>query len=641
MKQEETTPESGDGQLSGLFRRRYLPSTLQEYYRLYHESLAHREEYWKFQATRLDWDTPFTEIANEQFYDGAVRWFSDGRLNAFNNAIERHIADGRGGETAFVYLPVEGEPTLYTYAELKRESIRLATALNRAGIQTGDKAALYLPDCPETVIFMLACSLAAITYVPIPYHFTAEIATEIVRDSDARLLMIASETRSRSYTERIKAVSAAMEDITVVTIGGGNGISYERFIEGDDPDQAQVTNADAEHPLFFLYANSATGIPRGSVFPTAGYLVQAAQSYETLFMSVSPEGRQIACTLNLASAAGQSYGLWGPLLNGVCTIITEEGENAGVSMLNRILDLFASPSLIASPRLLTAVKNELEEKPLHGKNKFSHIACSGDVLTPRMVSFAGETLSYGAERIMNIWIQSESGTALIATLPTDELNRPGALGVPAFGITPKVMNNMGTKCRTNESGQLLFSTSWPGMIRIIWAQPDRFQELYFRRINGHFMTNDAVRLDAEGFYWFMGRLDDVVKVRGQSLATSEIEAVLVTHEKIAEAAVVSIPGEESDNLVAFLSFEKEFVDRGENAGSEELENELSAIVTARIGEFALPSRYIFARELPRTRTGKLVRRVLRRIATGDIAHDEDLSHVANPESVKNLIQDSE
>ncbi|HUT62351.1 MAG TPA: hypothetical protein VMZ04_00195, partial [Anaerolineae bacterium] len=237
------------------------------------------------------------------------------------------------------------------------------------------------------------------------------------------------------------------------------------------------------------------------------------------------------------------------------------------------------------------------------------------------------------------WIQSESGAALINTYTTSALNRSGALGLPFLGIKPLIINHMGQICRPNESGQLVFDSSWPSMIRTIWGQSERFREHYFRRLPGYFITNDGVRVDNEGFFWFMGRLDDVIKVRGQSLATLEIETVLVTHPDISEAAVVSVIIEESDNLIAFLAVEQRRFEQEQNSDFSLLESELTGYIVKRIGEFALPNRYVFVRDLPRTRTGKIVRRILRRIAKGDITQDEDLSHIVNPDSVDKFIRE--
>lgn len=641
MNKETNEHETGLERSRELFLGRF-PATLRDYHRLYHESTQYREEYWKSQSERLRWAVPFSRVVDEDFSHGKTTWFPDGRLNAASNALDRNIESDRADKPALIYTVHGQTDTSISYRDLADKVHAAANALAGSGLKAGDRAALYLPDRPETVIAMLACSLLGIIYVPIPYTFTTEITAEIIRDCGASLLIVSGSSLSKTYLDRARQVAGASSGISVVTVDGVGDVSlsWNDFLKKGADGKAESDDYASTHPLFIAYANSATGIPRGSVFAVGGYLVQAALSYDTIFRSL-PAGdnsEAIVCTLSLASAAGQSYGLWGPMLNGSAVIITAEGENSCAESLKGILDGFDAPALLTTPLMLTTLKRELNDNRLAGERGFSIVACCGDVLTPRLVRFAGQTLSVNADRVINLWIQSESGTAIINDYPSPELNRPGALGLPAFGITPSALNTMGIKCRTNESGQLVFSSSWPGMVTTIWGQPDRFKELYFNRIPDHFMTNDAVRVDAEGFYWFMGRLDDVVKVRGQSLATSEIEAVIVGHSSISEAAVVSVPGEENDNLIAFISLEHKIVDSVNNAMSKKIEAELSDIIIARIGEFALPNKYVFARELPKTRTGKLVRRVLRRIASGDIAHDEDLSHVANPEAVKDLVE---
>ncbi len=641
MNKDTNEHETGHERSRALFLG-HFPATLRDYHRLYHESIQYREEYWKSQSERLRWTAPFSRVVDEDFSNGRTVWFPDGRLNAASNVLDRNTEDDLADKPALIYAVHGKTDTSISYRELSDKVLAAAKALSGSGLKAGDRAALYLPDRPETVIAMLACSLIGVTYVPIPYTFTVEITAEIVRDCGASLLIVSGSSLSKTYLDRARQVAAASRGISVVTVDGGGdaSLSWNDFLNKNADGEAAAVDYASTHPLFIAYANSATGIPRGSVFAAGGYLVQAALSYDAIFRSL-PAGdssEAIVCTLSLASAAGQSYGLWGPMLNGSAVIITAEGENSCAESLKGILDIFGSPALLTTPRMLTTLKRELNDNRLTGERGFSIVACCGDVLTPRLVRFAGQALSVNADRVINLWIQSESGAAIINDYPSPELNRPGALGLPALGITPSALNTMGMKCRTNESGQLVFSTSWPGMVTTIWGQPDRYRELYFNRIPDHFMTNDAVRIDAEGFYWFMGRLDDVVKVRGQSLATSEIEAVIVGHSSISEAAVVSVPGEENDNLIAFISLEKKIVDSVDDAMSKKIEAELSDIIIARIGEFALPNRYVFARELPKTRTGKLVRRVLRRIASGDIAHDEDLSHVANPEAVKDLVE---
>ena len=629
-------PSSPDGQDTFHLE---IPGDLQGYRKLYGSSIANRAEFWSSQARRLSWDTPFTSPVTEDFAAAKVTWFGDGYLNACNNALDIRIESGDGDNAALVYVS-DGENTRrLSYSELRTLVIRLAGALKKQGLAAGDRVALYLPDCPETAIMMLACARLGITYVPIPARFTAEIAAEIVHDCGASLVLMNPASANQSYNARATTVIDLLnEKVSIVSAGepADGATVIDRMMADADPSSGETcASMKAEHPVFILYANSAAGVPRGSVFPTAGFMVQAAVSFDIIFCGQSEHTGGILCTLDLASAAGQSYGLWGALLNGTAVIISAHGEESNAALLAGVLEAYPSAALITSPGMLASLRGELNGGGLPGGGKFPLIVCSGDVLSPRLVAFAGESLASGPERVLNMWIQSESGASLISTFPHHALNRPGALGLPQPGVTPRVLNTMGQACRPNESGQLVFEGSWPAMVRGIWGQTERYRELYFQRNPGFFSTNDGVREDNEGFIWFMGRIDDVIKVRGQSLATSEIEAVLVAHPDVEEAAVVTVVGEESGRLFAFIA-----VDR-EKTGSQALaalEADLSALISRRIGEFAVPNRFAFGRELPRTRTGKVVRRLLRRIATGDISIEEDLSHVANPGAVQELLQ---
>lgn len=643
MNNEDSIQESETGKYNKIFQAK-IPANIQEYHILYHRSIEQREKYWGVQAKRLKWDKDFTTTVREDFSTADIAWFIDGKLNGCKNALDVHIEDGRGSEKALVYYTPDGHLKSYSYNELQIEVQRIAAALESEGYKAGDRIAIYMPDCPETVFFMLACACLGIIYVPIPCHFNAEITSEIIHDSGASLLIISQSLEKQSYRERSLRVAQKIGEIKIIIISGeapGKMLTYPEFLNrSPEKPEKSYMSVEAEHPLFIIYANSAAGIPRGSVFATGGFLVQAATSFDSIFQSEknAVNAESIVCTLNLVSAAGQSYGLWGPLLNGSCIVFSADGEETTADTLRELLNESDSPVLLTTPRMLTALKRKLNDASLSEKKRFLLVACCEDVLTPRLVSFAGKALASGAEKVLNMWLQSESGTALINTYQDIELNRPGALGVPFFGTKPLAMNNMGQLCRTNESGQLVFAFSWPGMLRTVWGQPERFRELYFQRLPGYFMTNDGVRIDSEGFFWFMGRLDDVIKIRGQSLATSEIEAVLVTHPEISEAAVVSAAGKDSDNLIAFLIVETKMIDSKDKSELNTLESELSDNIVRRIGEFALPDHYVFAGDLPRTRTGKLVRRILRRIASGGISPEEDLSHVANPESVEKLIE---
>ncbi len=615
-----------------------IPSDIDHYRTLYAESIDNREEFWRIQAELIKWDNAFETIVDEDFSAGTISWFSDGKLNACFNALDSHLENGTAGAAALTCYDNNGVSCEYTFNELLSEVAALAGALKKNGLKTGDRVVLYLPDSPESVFFMLACARLGILYVPIPVHYTTEVIHDILDDCKASMIVISPDERGDSYSERAVTLIEMLDGIIVINTGKSKvegAIAYSGLVSGSEKiTPADCESVEAEHPLFILYAGYAAGVPRGSVFATGGFIVHAVSSFTVLFQSVDGESEKmnIACCTNLASTAGQCYGLWGALISGAGVIITEAGDTPSTTLLLRILDEDPVPALFTTPRLLAALKRELGSEPLSKDRRFPLVACYGDILAPRFVVFAGNSLTTGIERVINMWIQSESGAALINTYANAGCNSPGTIGLPAFGIKPRIINNFGETCRTNESGQLVFENSWPGMIRTIWGQPERFIELYFQRNAGYFGTNDGVRADCNGFFWFMGRLDDVIKVHGQSIATSEIEAVILSHPMVAESAVISIDGEEDEDIIAYVVTEQ-----SSESNYEKPVADMTGDIERRIGEFAVPVRFIVTDELPRTRTGKIVRRLLRRIADGTISPQEDLSHVANPHVVDKLI----
>ncbi len=620
--------------------QRIKTADLQSYLRLLNESLEHRESFWKQQAGRISWDVPFDTVFHEDFNAAQISWFDGGTLSAYRNVFKPQGGESGGNNPSLVYYAPDMAEQRFDKTELASRVNEVAAGLAARGIKAGDRVALYLHDCPETVFLILACSLIGVTYVPVPSGFTPEVAAEIINDCGAKLLLLAMDSPSPTYHERAIALIRILTGVTVVTTGPAvdEHIPFSELADGTSP-SVEPISVKAEHPLYILYANSATGIPRGSVFPTGGYLVQAAASYDCVFNS----DRQgcVFTSFDLASSAGQAYGLWGPLLNGSTIIISSAGEEIGANLLSEILKKNPSTAFFTSPRVVTSLKMGSDEDILDGTSRFSLVVSCGDVLTPRLVKFAAAALTTAPEQVINLWIQSESGVAVINTYSSLALNSPGALGLAFPGINPLVVNTMGEPCKPNESGQLVFTGSWPAMIRAIYGQEERYRELYFQREPGCFSTNDGVRMDDEGMFWFMGRLDDVIKVRGRSLATSEIEAILVAHEKIAEAVVVSVGLGEGWKLYAFLVLHEGMVDSASESSISAFRKELSDYVTRRIGEFAVPDTFIITSELPRTRTGKIVRRLLRRVATGDISPEEDLSHVANPESIDKIMKDKD
>ena len=614
-----------------------IPATLQEYKHLYNDSIENREDYWRSQAELVSWKTTFDSVYEEDMEQGAFSWFLNGTINACVNALMRHLETG--GDEAALYYYDDGNPMItVTRRELFEKAQALAGAFSTYGVSDKDRVAIYMPDTPETVITIMACALAGVTVVPVPSYFTAEIVHDILNDCGAKLLFVSGKSGG-SYSDRVQYLAGNYDDVVIISCGDTaveGAVSFDDVITagGETPFTTPVY-VDAEHPLFILYTNSASGIPRGSVFATGGYCVQAASTFATIFASsgdISAAGKVYA-GMSLSTAAGLSYGIWGPLILGSSIVLSSQADQPTVDMLCRICDNDSPPAILGTPRLLSSLKQQLGTEVWPCESRFPLFASCGDMLTPRLVRFAGNSLVDEEHHVVNMWIQSESGTSLILAPARKDMQLPGTLGLPMPGISLRNINHFGENCRTNESGQLTFTHSWPSMIRTIWGQQERFEELYFRQQPGLYATNDGIRIDDNGFIWFMGRLDDVIKVRGLSLATSEIEAVLNAHHQVNESVVVSIQRDDIEILYAFLvTVESEAID------IQTLTSELSATINRRVGEFAVPNHFIITGELPRTRTGKVLRRILRRIASGEMSDREDLSHVANPDSVDKLLK---
>jgi acetyl-CoA synthetase len=640
MGENRSQADSGERDGRELIPSR-LPAGLKEYTKFYRQSIESRVEFWRIQAGRLVWEKEFGEVVRENFAEGTVSWFSGGSLNACRTILDRRIEQGEGDAPALLAADDDGGFRSMTCRELDEEAGRFAAALEASGIGRGDRFMLYLPDSPATVACMLGCARLGVVIVPVPVRYTAELVGEIAADCGASGILVAPRDDSPFYASRALTVMAAFPGKTVVNAGAKEvpgAIFLGSFLSrgGAVPGCVAI---ESEDPFLILYANSAAGVPRGSVFAAGGFLVQAAVTFDYLFSSPVGGGktRSMVCELELASAAGQSCGVWGPLLNGTCVVIAAGGKRSPAERMRDVLDRCDSPVLLTTPVFLSELKKEIDDSQRAPEKRFALVASTGDVLKPRHIGFAAQTLTSGPEKVLNLWVQTECGAAVIGTFPGAELNRPGALGLPFPGIEPVVVNNLGQACKPNESGQLGFRGSWPSMIRTIWSQDERYRQLYFRRVHGMYSTNDGARIDADGFVWFMGRLDDVIKVRGQSLATSEIEAVLVAHPQVTEAAVVSVEEENGETLVAFLVLDRSMGGADQSA-LHDLEAELTRSIERRVGEFTLISRFIVAQEFPRTRTGKVVRRMLKRIAVGDIGGDEDMSHLANPDAVSELIR---
>ncbi|MCD6499516.1 MAG: AMP-binding protein [Deltaproteobacteria bacterium] len=680
MSEQKT---SRDNQRDILFPR-HPPTTLDDYLHLQQDSILHREAYWKQQAERMVWATPPTVIVEEDWANATCRWFADGRLNACVNAIDRWIDEDKGDQVALVVLGRGSIEKRWTFAKLRTEVDRVAAAMVHDGLTAGDRVVIWAEMRWQAIVTILACARAGLTYVLLPTAIPLHYVSVLVHDCDASMVITdqpsaqtPTEPERDGKTDETQNLKTLIERqgkrIPVIEINDGTEPNpFTQWVERTAKEQGRIEPVivPSEHPLMLLYPRVTAGLPRANVFATGGFITQTATSYDHLFgqvlASVAEPG--VVSTIERTSMAEQSYGIWGPLLNGHHIVLL--AQRANITLGDLLADTEGQRSnhvLITTPDHLLRWRNEQRQinavhdrassepsrqqpaanPPSNGasgqgsetnpREDFAVVAATSKPLTPRTAAFTEQSLVDAPHRLVNLWTQSESACALITAYPTADLNRPGLLGLPALGVDMAVVDDFGQLSKTNEGGHLMLRRSWPGMVRGIWNQPGRLFDLYFRRNPGFFATNDGVRVDKDGFVWFMRRLDDVVKINGQSLSTSEVEGALLSHPFVDEAAVVGSHEEGQDTIIAFIVPSDESTEDAKSR--KEAIKDLKAWLAETMGDCFVPSRIVPMTALPRTRTGKVIRRLLKRIAVGDASPSEDLSHVANPEAITSLFND--
>ena len=590
-----------------------LPARLDAFRRLHRHTLDHREQFWAAQAERLQWQTVFSCVVKEDFSKPQASWFCDGQINAAQNALHRIIEKGKGETPALVFYQKLGHVSTLTFNELKDKVLRLAAAFHQDGLVRGDCIALNLPNCPEFIISALAAAYLGITYLPIGCHLPASIVAEDVTASRTKLVIMANRNAYEEKKDHILRVRSLLGNLPVLTsdetIQGVQNL--EEYMAQTDPSGLKPACPLADHPLFAVYENRLAGKHVGSVFPTAGFLVQAHASFDDIFNRslVQEAPKMIVNTLDISKAPAQAYGLWGPLTNGTGIILID--KDIRVNTIEDILNEQPNPALLCRPSLISELREQLGQGQLNTTKRFPVIACCGNALPPRLVKYADSILVNGPERVVNLWVQSKSGTALLNSYPTPELNRPGSLGFGALGVEPLIMSDFGEPCKTNISGNLIFARSWPAMAMATIGTNEHFKKTYFSKFPGYFFTYDGVRSDKDGFFWFMGRLDDIIKVKGQSLGASLIETMLTSHPLVEEAAIINSQDKSGEDIVAFV------VPRNRIQDEPKCIDQIKDYIADKIGRFAVPEKIIITDQLPRTPTGKLFRSVLRRIAAGE------------------------
>ena len=594
----------------------------------YGPAVADRDGFWARQAARLHWDTAWHTVL-ERPAPHLARWFVGGRINIAYNCVDRHVDAGYGDQVAIHWVGEPGDTRDLTYADLQHAVHRAANALARLGLQAGDRVAIQLPMIPEAIVAMLACARLGLVHSVVFAGFSPAAVRARVDDAQARVVITADGQYRRGVAVPMKskvdealAGAATVEKVIVIRRVGDDLAGELPWTEGRDiwwdellsgvPDHHRYTAFDAEHPLFILYTSGTTGSPKGIVHTTGGYLTQVAYTHSIVFDH--EPGRDVYwCTADIGWITGHSYLVYGPLANRATQVIYEgtpntphEGRHWEIIQRYRVTIYYTAPTLIR-----TFMKWGADIPARYNLSSLRVLGSVGEPINPEAWAWYREHIGAGRTPIVDTWWQTETGAIMIAPLPGTRALKPGAAQQPLPGISAKVVDDDGTEVAPGASGSLVIDQPWPSMVRGVWGDAERFRSTYWEHFadRGYYFAGDGARYDTDGDIWILGRTDDVMNVSGHRLSTAEIESALVAHPDVAEAAVVGAADPVTgQRIVAFA------VTRDSSTGTSI--DELRAHVTAQIGPIAAP-RYIFlVPELPKTRSGKIMRRILRDIADG-------------------------
>jgi len=629
-------------------RRKAYIKSMAEYKQIYQRSIDDPRSFWGELANQLDWYKSWDEVLVEDFKEAKHQWFVGGKLNVCYNCVDRHLKTWRKNKAALIWEGDMGDTRALTYQELYYQVCKFANVLRKHGVRKGDRVSIYLPMIPELPIAMLACARIGAVHSVVFGGFSAEALRDRVLDSGAKMLICAdgyyrSGRIIRSKDNADEAVKACHEVSAVIVVNRANieinmqpGRDYwwndEIAAEDIKPD-CEPEIMDAEDPLFTLYTSGSTGKPKGVLHTQAGYLLYTYQTFKWIF-DVKEEDT-FWCTADIGWITGHSYIVYGPLAFGATSLMFEGVPTyPHPDRFWEIVEKHRVNIFYTAPTALRAIMREGDEwAGRHDLSSLRILGTVGEPINPEAWMWYHNVIGRGKCPIVDTWWQTETGGILISPLPGATPTKPGSATVPFPGIAPQILREDGSPCDVNEGGYLVIKNPWPGLMRRVYGDPKRFKETYFVRFPGVYTTGDGARRDEDGYYWLMGRIDDVINVSGHRIGTAEVESALVSHEKVAEAAVVGMPHEiKGQGIYAYVTLKA-----GEEK-TEGLKKELVAHVRKEIGPIAAPDRIQFADALPKTRSGKIMRRVLGKIAAGDVGNLGDTSTLADPSVVNELVK---
>jgi acetyl-CoA synthetase len=627
--------------------------TDEQYREMYQQSVINPEGFWREHGQIVDWIKPFTQVKNTSFDTGHVnvKWFEDGTLNVSANCIDRHLAT-RGEQTAIIWEGDDpSDDATLTYNELYEQVCKFANALKSQGVRKGDVVCLYMPMVAEAAVAMLACTRIGAVHTIVFGGFSPEALAGRIIDSNAKVVVTADEgVRGGRAVPLKKNVDAALANSDVTSVekvvvlkrtGGGIEWDNKRDVWWHDVTSVASSHCEpeemnAEDPMFILYTSGSTGKPKGVLHTTGGYLVYATMTFKYVFDY--QEGEVYWCTADVGWITGHSYLVYGPLANGATTLLFEGVPNyPSTSRMCEVVDKHNVNILYTAPTAIRALMAK-GDQAIEGTERTSLriMGSVGEPINPEAWEWYHRTIGDCRCPIVDTWWQTETGGILISPLPGATELKPGSATRPFFGVQPAIVDNMGNILDGAAEGNLVMIDSWPGQMRTLWGDHERFEQTYFSTFKGMYFTGDGARRDEDGYYWITGRVDDVLNISGHRMGTAEIESALVAFDKIAEAAIVGVPHDiKGQAIYAYIT-----LNNGE-VPSAELHKEVKDWVRKEIGPIATPDFLHWTDALPKTRSGKIMRRILRKIATGDTGTLGDTSTLADPSVVDKLIAEKQ